>query len=202
MSETILRADVRDETARKVRDKGFIPGVIYGTGVKDGMPIKFNELELNKVLRSQGMNPRMSIMLGDEEKHVLIKEIQRDPIKGNVIHVDLQAIAVDEVIRTTIPLAFEGREEVEGRGLLLEVYLFEIEVSGPANIIPESITVEVGESEAGDTVTMSDIELDSRITAVTPLDEVLAVTTMPRMEVDEGAEEESDDTVTDTPDEE
>ena len=49
---------------------------------------------------------------------------------------------------------------------------------------------------------MSDIELDSRITAVTPLDEVLAVTTMPRMEVDEGAEEESDDTVTDTPEEE
>ena len=62
-------------------------------------------------------------MLGDEEKHVLIKEIQRDP-KRNIIHVDLQAIA-DEVIRTTIPIVFEGREEVEGRGLLLEVYHFE-----------------------------------------------------------------------------
>ena len=48
MSETILRADARDETARKVRDEGFIPGVIYGTGVQDGMPIKFDELELNK----------------------------------------------------------------------------------------------------------------------------------------------------------
>ncbi|HZJ56786.1 MAG TPA: 50S ribosomal protein L25 [Clostridia bacterium] len=193
MSETILRADTRDETARKVRDEGFIPGVMYGTGVQDGMSVKFDELELNKVLKSQGMNPRMAIMLGEEEKHVLIKEVQRDPVRGNVIHVDLQAIAVDEVIRTTIPIVFEGREDVESRGLLLEVYLFEIEVSGPANIIPDSITMGVGESEAGDTVTMSDIELDSRISAITPLDEVLAVATIPRMEEEEDDEDVDED---------
>lgn len=193
MSETILRADTRDETARKVRDEGFIPGVMYGTGVQDGMSVKFDELELNKVLKSQGMNPRMAIMLGEEEKHVLIKEVQRDPVRGNVIHIDLQAIAVDEVIRTTIPIVFEGREDVESRGLLLEVYLFEIEVSGPANIIPDSITMGVGESEAGDTVTMSDIELDSRISAITPLDEVLAVATIPRMEEEEDDEDVDED---------
>ena len=179
MSETILRAEKRTENARKVRYEGFVPGVMYGTGVEDGMPVKFGELELNKVLKNQGMSPRMNIMLGDEEKEVLIKEVQRDPVRGNVIHVDLQAIAVDEVIRTTIPVIFTGREEVENRQLLLEVYLFEIEVSGPANIIPDSITIDVRENVAGDTVTMGDISLDSRITSITPPDEVLAVVTMP-----------------------
>ena len=192
MSETILRAEKRNETARKVRDNGFVPGVIYGTGVEDGMPIKFDERELNKSLRSQGMNPRMTVMLGDEQRNVIIKEVQREPIKGNVLHVDLQAIAVDEVIRTTIPVLFEGREEVESRQLLLEVYLFEIEVSGPANIIPDSITVDVTGKEGGDTVTMADIELDSRMTPVTAPDEVLAVVTMPEMEVAESDDEAED----------
>lgn len=185
MSDTLLRAEERTEIARKVRNEGFVPGVMYGTGVEDGMPVKFDELDLNKVLKEQGMNPRMEIMMGDEKRNVLIKEVQRDPVRRNVIHVDLQAIAADEVIRTTIPIVFEGREEVEKRGLLLEVYLFEIEVSGPANIIPASITMDVKGFEMGDTVTMAEITLDSRIEPTTPLDEVLAVATMPRIEEEE-----------------
>ena len=192
MSDTILRADKRNEAARKVRDEGFVPGVIYGTGVEDGMPVKFDELELNKVLKSQGMNPRMTVMLGDEEKNAVIKEVQRDPIKANILHVDLQVIAVDEVIRTTIPLNFEGREDVESRQLLLEVYLFEVEVSGPANIIPDSITIDVNGKEAGDTVTMTDIDIDSRITPITAPDEVLAVVTAPVMETESDDEEDTD----------
>lgn len=199
MSETILRAEVRNETARKVRGEGYIPGVIYGTGVEDGMAIKFNETELNKALKNQGMNPRMTIMLGEEKKNVLIKDVQRESVKGNILHVDLQAIAADEVIRTTIPVVFEGREEVESRQLLLEVYLFEIEVSGSANIIPDSVTVDVTGKEAGDTVTMADIQLDSRITPITSLDEVLAVVSMPKIESGDDEEDESTDADADSP---
>ena len=191
MSETILRADKRQESARKVRGEGFIPGVIYGTGVEDGTPIKFKESELNKLLKAQGMNPRLTVMLGDEKKNVIIKEVQNDPVKGNVLHIDLQAIAADEVIRTAIPVIFEGREEVENRQLLLEVYLSEVEISGPANIIPGSITIDVRGKEAGDTVTVADIELDSRITPITPLDEVLAVVTVPKVEIDSDGEDDA-----------
>ena len=199
MSETILRADKRQESARKVRGEGFIPGVIYGTGVEDGTPIKFKESELNKLLKAQGMNPRLTVMLDDEEKNVIIKEVQKDPIKGNVLHVDLQAIAADEVIRTTIPVIFEGREEVENRQLLLEIYLSEVEISGPANIIPGSITMDVKGKEAGDTLTVGDIEFDSRITPITPLDEVLAVITVPKVGAVSDEEETADeDLSTDT----
>lgn len=195
MSDTILRAEIRNEAARKVRNEGFVPGVMYGTGVENGMSVKFDELSLNKTLKRQGMNPRMEIILDDEKKNVLIKEVQKDPVKGNILHVDLQAIAVDEIIRTTIPVIFEGREEVENRQLLLEVYLFEIEVSGPANIIPESITVDVSGNEAGHTVTMNDIELDEKITPITSFDEVLAVIAIPKAEEEiEEEEEEEEDT--------
>jgi len=182
MSQTILRADKREESARKVRGEGFVPGVIYGTGVEDGMPIKFKETELNRVLKAQGMNPRLTVMLGDEKKNAIIKEIQNHPTKGHVLHVDLQAIAADEVIRAAIPVIFEGREEIESRQLLLEVYLSEVEISGPANIIPGSITIDVTGKEAGDTVTVADIEFDSSITPITPLEEVLAVVTVPKVE--------------------
>ncbi len=199
MSQTILRADKRYESARKVRGQGFVPGVIYGTGVEDGTPIKFKESELNKVLKDQELNPRLTVMLDDEEKNVIIKEIQKDPIKGNVLHVDLQAIAADEVIRTTIPVIFEGREEVENRQLLLEIYLSEVEISGPANIIPGSITMDVKGKEAGDTLTVGDIEFDSRITPITPLDEVLAVITVPKVGAVSDEEETADeDLSTDT----
>lgn len=199
MSQTILRADKRYESARKVRGRGFVPGVIYGTGVEDGTPIKFKESELNKVLKDQELNPRLTVMLDDEEKNVIIKEVQKDPIKGNVLHVDLQAIAADEVIRTTIPVIFEGREEVENRQLLLEIYLSEVEISGPANIIPGSITMDVKGKEAGDTLTVGDIEFDSRITPITPLDEVLAVITVPKVGAVSDEEEIADeDLSTDT----
>lgn len=199
MSQTILRADKRYESARKVRGQGFVPGVIYGTGVEDGTPIKFKESELNKVLKDQELNPRLTVMLDDEEKNVIIKEVQKDPIKGNVLHVDLQAIAADEVIRTTIPVIFEGREEVENRQLLLEIYLSEVEISGPANIIPGSITMDVKGKEAGDTLTVGDIEFDSRITPITPLDEVLAVITVPKVGAVSDEEEIADeDLSTDT----
>lgn len=199
MSQTILRADKRYESARKVRGRGFVPGVIYGTGVEDGTPIKFKESELNKVLKDQELNPRLTVMLDDEEKNVIIKEVQKDPIKGNVLHVDLQAIAADEVIRTTIPVIFEGREEVENRQLLLEIYLSEVEISGPANIIPGSITMDVKGKEAGDTLTVGDIEFDSRITPITPLDEVLAVITVPKVGAVSDEEETADeDLSTDT----
>lgn len=199
MSQTILRADKRYESARKVRGQGFVPGVIYGTGVEDGTPIKFKESELNKVLKDQELNPRLTVMLDDEEKNVIIKEVQKDPIKGNVLHVDLQAIAADEVIRTTIPVIFEGREEVENRQLLLEIYLSEVEISGPANIIPGSITMDVKGKEAGDTLTVGDIEFDSRITPITPLDEVLAVITVPKVGAVSDEEETADeDLSTDT----
>lgn len=193
MSQTILRADKRYESARKVRSQGFVPGVIYGTGVEDGTPIKFKESELNKVLKDQELNPRLTVMLDDEEKNVIIKEVQKDPIKGNVLHVDLQAIAADEVIRTTIPVIFEGREEVENRQLLLEIYLSEVEISGPANIIPGSITMDVKGKEAGDTLTVGDIEFDSRITPITPLDEVLAVITVPKVGAVSDEEETADE---------
>lgn len=199
MSQTILRADKRYESARKVRSQGFVPGVIYGTGVEDGTPIKFKESELNKVLKDQELNPRLTVMLDDEEKNVIIKEVQKDPIKGNVLHVDLQAIAADEVIRTTIPVIFEGREEVENRQLLLEIYLSEVEISGPANIIPGSITMDVKGKEAGDTLTVGDIEFDSRITPITPLDEVLAAITVPKVGAVSDEEETADeDLSTDT----
>ena len=199
MSKTILRADKREESARKVRGQGFVPGVIYGTGVEDGMPIKFKESELNRVLKDRGMNPRLTVMLGGQEKNAIIKEIQNDPIKGNILHVDLQAVAADEVIRATIPVVFEGREEVERRQLLLEVYLSEVEISGPANIIPGSITVNVEGKEAGDTVTVGDIEFDAGITPITPLDEVLAVVTVPKVEAVSNEEDDAgQDSDTDT----
>ncbi|MGB4157155.1 MAG: 50S ribosomal protein L25 [Clostridiales bacterium] len=200
MSKTILRADRRKESARKVRVEGYVPGVIYGTGIENGsMTIKLQESELNRVIKTQGTSPRLIVMIGDEKKNVIIKEVQNDSIKGNILHVDLQAIAADEVIRTTIPVIFEGREEVESRQLLLEIYLFEVEVSGPANIIPGSITIDVTGKEPGDTVTMADIELDFRITPVTPLDEVLAVITAPTVETasDDGEDDTGGDVDTD-----
>lgn len=192
MSDVILRAESRKGSARKVRYEGFVPGVIYGRGIDRGVSVKFEELELNKVIRAQGLNPRMEVFIEDEKTNVLIKEVQRHPVRGDILHVDLQAIAVDEVIRTTIPVIFIGREVVEAKQLTLEVQMFEIEVSGPANIIPDSITLDVSELEGGDTVTMEDVELDEGIEALTSLEEVLAVVSIPMAEEEEETEDDLD----------
>ena len=190
MSSALLQAVERKESAKKVRRNGFVPAVIYGEGFERGMPVKLERTKLNKVLKDQGAAPRFSVIVNDTEKEVLVKEIQKDPITDQILHVDMQVLTGNERIKVKVPVVLTGREALEKNNLILEVFNLEVEISGPVNELPESFTIDVSEMNVGDTITAGDIELPgTNIRMQTPAEETLAVVSVPRQTSEEEAED-------------
>lgn len=187
MSEAVIYASERTEKVNKVRREGFVPGVINGKDI-GSQSIKFEEKEVVKLLHEHASNPRISVKVGDKVRSCVVKEIQKESLKGKIIHIDLQAIHDEDVIRVKVPVVFTGREKLGLTHEILQENISELEVMGKAADIPQSITIDVGDKKFGETITVKDIELEKRIKVVGNENEVIAVVTAAK-EI-EGTEEE------------
>ncbi|NLO83303.1 MAG: 50S ribosomal protein L25 [Clostridiales bacterium] len=194
MGTVLLELLERKESAKKTRKNGYVPAVIYGRGFENGKPVKIEASKLAKALKGQGATPRFSAMVNKEETEVLVKEVQKDAITGQILHVDMQALTGDEHVRVKVPVILTGREALERNNLILETYISEVEISGPANILPESLSIDVSNMNAGDTITVRNIKLtvtDVRIH--TAEDEVLAVVSVPKQARQAGEDSDEND---------
>jgi len=182
MGTALLQVMERKEKANMARRSGFVPGVIYGVGYEHGMPVKFEFKKLNKALRDQGKTPRFVVKIGEEDREVLVKEIQRDPISDQILHVDMQVLTGNERVKIKIPVIMTGRELLESKNLILEVYSSEVEISGLVDSLPDSVSIDVSELKPGDTITAGDIKFEAEdIRMHTPVDEILAVVSVPKV---------------------
>lgn len=179
MDNTVVSAIKRTEKPNKARRQGFIPGVIFGKGI-ESVSVKIDEKELSKVQHGHLRNARLSVKIGDEMRQCVVKEIQRDPVKGNVIHFNLQSIHDNDIIKLKVPLVFNGREKLAGRQLLLEDYISEIEISGKVSILPEVLAIEVGDFNAEEKILLKDIHVDEGIKVIGNEDEIIAVVSYSR----------------------
>ncbi|HBJ2611349.1 TPA: 50S ribosomal protein L25 [Clostridium botulinum] len=174
MSSASLTAIVREKSGKKCRKEGFAPGIIYGAEMKESIKVKFEVPSLLRYLNKAGINSRLWLNIGNKKEYVLIKEIQKEPTTGEILNIDMQAVSHDEVIKNSIPVKFEGKEQLEHKGFLLEEFTPYIEVAGKVGILPEIIVVSVGENEPGDNIKVSDIKLDEDIKLYTAPEELLA----------------------------
>jgi len=174
MEKVILRAEERTGKVKKVREAGFIPGVLYGGG-KAATPVKFDAAALKRILSKHGSNAKVWIDLNNTKKFGFIKEVQKNHLEGKVLHVDVQLVSQDQEIKLQIPITFTGTDELEKRQLLLLVTKAEVEVIGKAHLIPNALVVDVANREAGDNVTYLDLDLDGQIKINDREDEIYAV---------------------------
>ncbi|MEQ8201040.1 MAG: 50S ribosomal protein L25 [Syntrophomonadaceae bacterium] len=156
MEQTTLTAT--DRQPGKFREQGFIPGVIYGGDVATSQSVKFEYGPVQKLISRHGANARVEIGLGNTRKSGFIKEIQRDAITKKIIHVDIQVVSKGQEIKLNIPILFDNEEQLADRRLQLLVYKPTVEVEGTMASIPESIRIDVGNLEAGESVTVETIE--------------------------------------------
>lgn len=175
MDKTPIEAFERNEKPHVTRREGFLPAVIYGAGIEGSIPIKIQFSVMKKLLSRRGKNSKIWVKLGDNVKYTLIKDIARNPLTGNVIHMDLQAIKEDELLKVKVPLAFEGREKLESRGKFLETVVSELEVTGKAKDLPESIIIHVGDKEAGERITVADLQAEKPYKFHDPADKMVAI---------------------------
>lgn len=180
--------------ARRMRRQGLIPGVVYGDGGDAravSLPVHEFELLLHHHAGEQMM---VEIELDGKTESVLLKDVQHEPLSGDVIHVDFQEVAMNKTLKVQITIEVVGEAEgVKNQGGILDHSLHAIEVEClPADIL-EKIEVDVSALKIGDVLTVKDIDLDtSKYTILADEDVAIATVLAPRV-VAEGAEEEGEE---------
>lgn len=191
----MLSADIREETgkgvARRLRLQGRVPAILYG---KENISISLDARETQKILSNYGVNRLLQLQMKKGKKSteypVLIKEVQVNPVRGDLLHLDLFEVSLDHKINISIPVVLIGQEERPDDGLLVEQQAFEVEISCLPTQIPEKIEVDVSGLALNKPIIVGDLTPPEGVEFITPMDETLVVASVPRLEVEEEAEEE------------
>jgi large subunit ribosomal protein L25 len=162
--------------ARRLRVKGLSPAVLYGAG-KDAVPVSVSPKEVTKILHSTtGHNTIFNLDVnGVENTPVMIVDWQHDPVKGNVLHVDMKRIDLTKRILVKVPVHTTGESKgVKLQGGLLEIITREIEIDCLPVDIPEHFTVDVTELMIGQSIRAGEIPVEGSVKLVSPADSVIA----------------------------
>jgi large subunit ribosomal protein L25 len=199
MADTAAKLEVSSRTAdgsraaRRLRRSGRVPGVVYGGGGEStGFEVDARELRL--ALASSGAVLDLSVD-GEKPTPVVLKEAQRDHVRGQTIHVDFLRVRLDEAIHAVVPLELTGTEDAPGvkEGGVLEQITREVNVEALPTAIPESIQHPVGEMQIGETITLSAVAVPDAVTLLDDLEEtVVATLSPPRLQVEQEEEIEAE----------
>jgi large subunit ribosomal protein L25 len=189
------RAAGGSRAARRLRRGGRVPGVLYGG---DGQAVGFDAdaRELRLALARSGAVLDLSVD-GKQATPVVLKETQRDPVRGETVHVDLLRVRLDQAIHAVVPLELTGTEDAPGvkEGGVLEQPTRELNVEALPTAIPESIVHDVGEMQIGDHIGLSDVSIPDGVTLLDDLEETVVATLSPprlQAEVEEEIEAETE----------
>ncbi len=170
--------------ARRLRRSGRVPGVIYGGGDE---PLSFDvdARELRLALAARGAVIDVSVD-GGRATPVVLKDAQRDPVRGQTVHVDLLRVRLDRPIHAVVPLELTGGEDAPGvrEGGVLEQPTRELNIEALPTSIPESIQHDVSEMQINDTLTLEAISVPEGVTLLDDLETTIATVTPPRLQAE------------------
>jgi large subunit ribosomal protein L25 len=193
---TKLDVAIRDpdgsRSARRLRRSGRIPGVLYGGG-SDPISFSVDARELRAALAASGAVVDLSID-GSTSTPVVLKEAQRDPVRGETTHVDLLRVRLDKPIHAVVPLELTGVDDTAGvkEGGILEQLTRELNIEALPTAIPESIVHELGEMQIGDTLSLEAIAVPDGVTLLDDPATTVASLSAPRLQTEEEAEIETE----------
>ena len=191
--EATLEATRRDtigkNEARRTRRAGLVPAVLYGAATdgasKDATPIAVSPRALLRILHSEsGANTLISLQLsGAGDTRVLVKAYQLDPVTHEVLHADFYRVAMDRLLRVTIPVIVKGEPKgVKQQGGVLEFIRREIEIECLPADIPENVEVNVDELMLHQGVRVRELALNPKWKPVSDPDMMLVHVIMPKAE--------------------
>lgn len=192
MATASLNASVRTEkgtgVARKLRQAGSVPAVVYGHG-REAQSLTINTREVDKLLQQHSAGSTV-IELNVEGKvaKTLIREIQRHPFKRNIVHIDFQELVAGEKITVSIPLRFTGTADgVRNSGGILEETMHQLHLRVDPSNIPSHIEVDVTPLTIGHSIHIRDLKLPEGVAVLDDPNATICVCTAPKTST-EGAE--------------
>lgn len=175
MEEIVLGVQLREELGRgkvkHLRDKGFVPAVVYAQG-QEALSVKISTHDLVRLVHQHRLESMVINLNINDKKHkpkpCLIKEIQYDPVNGNIVHVDFNEISLTEAIKVNVPVEAKGEAAgVKQEGGSLEHILWEVEVECLPTNIPKKIEVDISQLKIGDSIHVKDLILPADVKVLT-----------------------------------
>lgn len=188
MTEIKLEASPREGgKPNHIRRQGRTPAVVYGHR-RTSQAISVDNLELHQVL-GHGSNALIKLTTGAAEDTVMVKDIQRDPVRGGILHIDFISVALDEVLTVRVPLAVVGEDDVTEAGGIVQHQLREVEVECLPTDVPGHINVDVSNLRVGEHISAGQLPLPAKVALITDPDEVVVSVVAPRVTEAEEAPE-------------
>lgn len=169
------RREVRGKKVKALRRAGVLPAVLYGTGIEP-VPIELNTHETTQLLSHVSGSTLINLNIGKENHTVILRDVQVDAIRRDILHIDFLKVDMDIAIRTVVPVSLVGEAPaVKELGGVLVTGLSEVEIEALPGDLPDRITVDLEPlEEINSSISVGDIFFGKGVTILTDVDEVLA----------------------------
>ena len=177
----LQRTDKGSRPARRMRREGQIPAVVYGSGI-DTQEVAIDGRSLLGVLNTEaGLNALINVHVeGGEDVLTVAREVQRDPVRGNITHLDFIKVSLDIAIDAEVGLEFTGTPQgVKDEGGFIETIENAVMISALPTAIPTSIAVDISELGIGDSLKVEDLPVIDGVTYITEADRPLVTVLLP-----------------------
>lgn len=188
---TEITAKIRTKIGQKVktlRQEGILPAILCRKG-KESIPLEIDNSDFQKVYKETGETGIIQLTVkegdkGEKAKNVLIHETAKDPLTGEIIHVDFQEIRMDEKLTATVPLVFVGESPaVKGEGGTLVKNIKEVEVKAFAKDFPRQIEIDISVLKTfDDRIQIKDLPVADAVKILAQPEETVALVSPPRKE--------------------
>ena len=156
-----LKAEKRsmDVKAKRLRREGYVTGNVFGRKIEGSIPVKIDRNALERFLKTSGKGSRVQLDVDDESMDVLIKEIDVNHLKNEVVEIDFQALVSGEMIHSVAEIILLNHDKVaEG---IVEQHLNEISYRALPSALVEKVEVDVAEMKVGDSIKVKDLPIAS-----------------------------------------
>jgi len=186
------RESLGKKGVKQLRREGMIPGIYYSPNSESSTPIVISQGDFHEAVKSGSRI--FNISVGEKKQNVLFKSVQYHPVTDQVLHIDLYGIRMDRAVNIKIPVHLIGDPiGVTEEGGVISQATTEIEITCLPGDIPEFVETDVSGLALGDAINVGIIQLDEKITLITPEDTVLASVTHAMKEIEPVVEEEEED---------
>jgi len=188
MENLNLNAQIRntEEKISEVRAAKMIPAVVYWKK-QEPIAIKIDNSEFIKLFRVSWESHIINLNIGKKSIEVLVHDYQKEPVKGDFLHIDFFAITKGEKVHTKIHLSFTGTSKAAKEWAIIEEHLKEIDVKVLPKDLVDSFNVDLSKlEEIGNVIRVSDLGISSKFEIITNADDIVAIASKPaKVEIEE-----------------
>ena len=156
-----LKAEKRDMStkAKRLRREGYVTGNVFGHAIKGSIPVKIEKKDAERLFKTKKKGSQIMLDVDGEQMDVLVKEIDYNPVKGQLEEIDFQALVSGEAVHSVAEVVLKNEAKVVGG--VVELILEEISYKAVPSEMIETVEIDVGDMKPGDVLKVADLPIAS-----------------------------------------